>query len=258
MGGQLPMSDKNLLPIRITALAKRELRNNATWALACGFLLYALWGIWRDGQGLGSGQEHGPVQLGLLSFSSWISVLVLILLLLLPLWIIERVPHDQKTRWLEPLFVRGWRRGEYLLSVFFVIVGIGVSCFLASVLVAWLFSLMGGGAMPADTLAIVAAGVPTLLAWAAGGLFLATLFRDRTLAIAAGVLGILVPLGISAILLINHDITLPDPARILLTIHVPPAIPDPSLRWLLYKLTYASVAVWLSLVLVEHRIGRRP
>jgi hypothetical protein len=248
---------ERLTLVRAGSLAKRELRSVGTWALACGFLAYALWSTWPGSPSLSAGLGSGVAYSGFRSLSSWIGVLAMILSLLLPLWIIERLTTDHSSRWFEPLFVAGWSRESYLLSLFSVIVGLGLACLLASVLPAWVFCLTSGGAMPNDAASSLVAGIPTCLACAAGGLLLATLFLDRAMAISVALLGIAIPVLVSAIYVLNVDRLPPEPVRTLLSIHLPPVRPDPSAPWFLYKLAYASVAVWLSLFLADRRIGNR-
>jgi hypothetical protein len=246
---------RQLALTRAYALAKRELRSVGTWTLACGSLAYGLWSTWSASRGAPSG---GVPPWEVLSTTSWIGVLVLLLTFLLPLWIIERMAEDQRSQWVEPLFVVGWRREAYVLSLFTVIIGVGGACLMATTLLAGAFALIHGGSLPGDAGPVLVAGIPTLLASGAGGLLLVTLFRDRATALSVAALAIAIPVVVSALYVFNVDRLPPEFLRDLLSIHLPPIRLDPSVPWVLYKLAYAAAAVWLSLVLAARRIGRRP
>jgi hypothetical protein len=252
------MATKHLTWIRALSLVKRELRSPGLWALTVLFMGYGLWSTWPGSPGAPAVGDSHRLALGPLSFSSWAGILVAVMSVIVPVWIIERVPLDQKARWFDPLFVAGWKREAYLVSQFGVVVGFGTAVFFSTVLTATVTSVFTGVAMPRDTLAKVTVAIPTFLASGAGGLLLATVFRERVLALSAGIMGIALPMAVSAYFVFKLDQLPSDPLRLALSLHLPPLGQDPAPAWLLYKLVYATVALWLSLFLGERLIGRRP
>jgi hypothetical protein len=244
--------------VRARLLLKRELRNPATWGLAAFFWLYGVFNVWPEGGDPTLAQDLGPIRLGPISFASWINVLGLVMIIMIPLWIMERIPLDHKGRWFDPLWVAGWNRGTYVTSLFTVVVGLGTAIFLSTILLAWILSLVTGVPMPAKAGSMALAGIPTFLAFGGGGLFLATLFRDRGLTMMVAILGIILPVAVTGVFLFKLDRALPDVLRTLFSIHVPPPQLDLSVPRVLHKLAYASVTLWLSVVLGGRLLGRRP
>jgi amino acid transporter len=254
----LPMAGDRFTLVGVRSLLDRELRNAATWGLAAFFWLYGVFNVWPGGGDPTLAQDLGPIRLGPISFTSWINVLGLVMIIMIPLWIMERIPLDHKGRWFDPLWVAGWSRGTYVVSLFAVIVGLGTAIFLSTVLAAWALSFVTGVQMPDNALSMALAGVPTFLAFGGGGLFLATIFRDRGLAMIVAILGIILPVAVTGVFLFKFDRALPDVLRTLFSIHVPPPQLDLSVPRVLHKLAYASVTLWLSVVLGGRLLGRRP
>jgi hypothetical protein len=74
----------------------------------------------------------------------------------------------------------------------------------------------------------------------------------------AAIMGIVIPVAVSGVFLFKLDQALPDVIRTLFSIHVPPPQLDLSVPRVLHKLAYASVTLWLSVVLGGRLLGRRP
>lgn len=251
------MTPRDVALARVSALFKREIRAPGTWALVALFSMLALWSTWSGTGGPSVGRDLS-IDLGPITITSWLTGSSLIMTFLIPLWIIERIPQDQRGQWFDPFFAAGWSRDGYVLSLFFVIVGFGYAVFLDSILLAWILSFILHAPMPPNTLGIALASGPTFLATGAGGLFLATLLRDKGAAIAVGLAALTLPIAIMAFLVLQLG---RDPSELfqrLITLHLPPLRLDLSPVWLLYKLAYAAVTLWLSLLLSSVWIGRRP
>lgn len=239
-------------------LMRRELRSPGLWVLAAVSISFGSLNARPRPAGMPGAEGLLTLEVGPLSFSSWDGLLLAVMCVILPVWIIERVTLDHRSQWFDPLFVGGWKRERYLLYQWSVVAGLGTGVFLAALASGGAASMLFGVPMPTDIPEIVAIAMPTLLAASAGGLLLATLFRERGIALSAGLLGIALPMAVSAYFVLRLDRHPPDALRLFLSLHLPPLGQNPGAVHLFHKLAYASVTLWLSLFLGERLIGRRP